>query len=126
MAYVTCIPGVPCRLLIDVCVVMKKERHEEAHACLEYLHAHRSGEFIEREWSEIQAQVRFEAQTHSKSALRQLFTRRFARRMLIGTLIINMCKLSGSNIIQVCTTKTKSTLTLAMLTSAELPNVDVQ
>jgi len=83
---------------------MKRERYEEAHAVLQYLHAHRSEEFIETEWTEIQAQVRFEARNNNKSALRRLFTRKYARRMLIGTLIINIAKLSGSNIIQVSRT----------------------
>ncbi|KAK4508064.1 hypothetical protein PRZ48_001801 [Zasmidium cellare] len=77
-----------------------KERYEEAEATMRYLHAHRSQEFIARELTEMQAQIRLEKQHKTKSNFLRLFNRQYIRRTLLGTLIVNMCKLSGSNIIQ--------------------------
>ena len=55
---------------------------------------------VSRELAEMQAQIRLEKQRKTKSNFRRLFNRQYIRRTLLGTLIVNMCKLSGSNIIQ--------------------------
>lgn len=80
--------------------LMLKERYEEAEATMQYLHAHRSQEFISTELAEMQAQIRLEKQHKTKSNFLRLFKPQYIRRTLLGTLIVNMCKLSGSNIIQ--------------------------
>lgn len=65
-----------------------------------YLHGHRGDDFIEKEYSEMYAQIQFEAGAKKMSNFRNLFTKRYARRTLLACLAVNMMKLSGSNIIQ--------------------------
>ncbi|KAI0023667.1 general substrate transporter [Xylariomycetidae sp. FL0641] len=78
----------------------KKERYDEAKAVLYSLHAHRGAEVVETEFAEMCQQIRLEASVNQRANFRKLFTRRYARRLLLSCLIVNMMKLSGSNIIQ--------------------------
>lgn len=80
--------------------LIMRERHEEAESTLHYLHAHRSPAFITTEFHEMQAQVHLESQHTPKSNFLRLFSKQFLRRTLLGTWIVQMCKLSGSNILQ--------------------------
>ncbi|KAF7198364.1 High-affinity glucose transporter [Pseudocercospora fuligena] len=80
--------------------LIMRERYEEAESTMRYLHAHRSQDFISQEFNEMQAQVQLEAQHKTKSNLLRLFSKQYIRRTLLGTWIVQMCKLSGSNIIQ--------------------------
>lgn len=65
-----------------------------------YLHEHRGPEFVEREYAEMYSQIRLETANSNKAPLITLFSRRYLRRALLGCLIVNMAKLSGSNVIQ--------------------------
>ncbi|GME61344.1 high-affinity glucose transporter [Neofusicoccum parvum] len=80
--------------------LIQRERHEDALKVLRYLHVHRGEEWIMSEYTSMQGQIAFEAEMRTKSRYRDLFTRRYIRRTLLGCLIVNMTKLSGSNIIQ--------------------------
>lgn len=77
-----------------------KERFEESKKVMYSLHKGRGPELIEHEYNEMYSQTRLEATLSNKSSVRTLFTRRFMRRTLLGCLIVNMAKLSGSNVIQ--------------------------
>lgn len=77
-----------------------KERYEDARKAMNYLHAHRSQEFIDQEYAEMYSQIRLEMARKSSSPYLKLFTRRYIRRTLLGCLIVAMAKLSGSNVIQ--------------------------
>lgn len=46
------------------------------------------------------SQIAFESDMRRKGSYRELFTKKYIRRTLLGCLIVNMTKLSGSNIIQ--------------------------
>lgn len=64
------------------------------------LHGHRGAEVIEAEFSEMCEQIRLERSAKSMTNFLNLFTRKYIRRTLLACLIVNMMKLSGSNIIQ--------------------------
>ncbi|KAF4125352.1 putative arabinose efflux permease, MFS family [Geosmithia morbida] len=81
-------------------VVAMKERYDEAKAVMYSLQAHRGSEVIEAEFAEMCSQIRLEANKKKKSRYTTLFTRQYLRRNLLACLIVNMTKLSGSNIIQ--------------------------
>ena len=80
--------------------VVSKERHEDAYKVLSNLHAERGEEFIQRELLEIQEQLALEQARRSSSSWAELFTLRYARRVLLACFIMNMTKLSGSGIVQ--------------------------
>ncbi|KAH8880850.1 general substrate transporter [Thozetella sp. PMI_491] len=80
--------------------LMQKERYDDAKKVMVYLHEHRGLEFIDREYSEMYAQLQLDNSLERQSNYRLLFTRQYLRRTLLGCLIVNMTKLSGSNIIQ--------------------------
>lgn len=79
---------------------MSKERHEDALEVLSKLHAERGDEFIQREMLEIREQLALEQARRKNSSWAELFTLRYARRVLLGCFIMNMTKLSGSGIVQ--------------------------
>lgn len=76
-------------------LVVLKERHEDAHKILSSLHAKRGVEFVQQEMSEIQQQLSLEKETRGKSSWGELFSLRYARRLLLACFIMNMTKLSG-------------------------------
>ena len=80
--------------------MIKQERYEEALGVLRRLHGARGEEFVQSQYTEIRDQLALEADIRQKSSLRTLFTPRYARRLLLACLIVNMTKLSGSQIIQ--------------------------
>ncbi|KAH7025524.1 hypothetical protein B0J12DRAFT_790215, partial [Macrophomina phaseolina] len=80
--------------------LIQRERHEDSLKVLRYLHAHRREEWIVSEYTAMQSQIAFESEMHRRSSYRELFTKRYIRRTLLGCLVINMTKLSDSNIIQ--------------------------
>lgn len=77
-----------------------KERYEDARKVMHSLHGHRGSEVIEAEFSEMCEQIRLERSAKSMTNFKNLFTRKYIRRTLLSCLIVNMMKLSGSNIIQ--------------------------
>ncbi|KAI1390436.1 general substrate transporter [Hypoxylon trugodes] len=85
---------------LTIFAVLMKERYEDARKVMYYLHEHRGPEFIEHEYAEMSSQIRLETTRKSKSPFVTLFTRRYILRTLLGCLIVNMAKLSGSNVIQ--------------------------
>ncbi|EKG22497.1 General substrate transporter [Macrophomina phaseolina MS6] len=52
----------------------------------------------------MQSQIAFEPEMRRRSSYRELFTKRYVRRTFLGCLVIDMTKLSDSNIIQACQT----------------------
>ncbi|KAI1340169.1 general substrate transporter [Xylariaceae sp. FL0016] len=80
--------------------LMQKERYDEAKQVMYHLHAHRGAAFIESEYAEMHAQIQLEADRQKNVKYTAIFTRQYIRRTLLGCLIVNMTKLSGSNIIQ--------------------------
>lgn len=80
--------------------MVKQERHEDAVKVLRRLHGARGEDFVQRQYVEIRDQLALEADLRRQSSLKILFTRQYARRMLLACLIVNMTKLSGSQVIQ--------------------------
>ncbi|CAG9977982.1 unnamed protein product [Clonostachys byssicola] len=80
--------------------LIMRERYEDARKVMYYIHEHRGPEFIEHEYSEMYSQIRLESTSKHKAPIMTLFTRQYIRRTLLGCLIVNMAKLSGSNVIQ--------------------------
>lgn len=74
---------------------MARERHEDALKNLSVLHEKKGEEFIQREIVEIRGQLGLEQAQRSQSSWAELFTLRYARRVLLGCFIMNMTKLSG-------------------------------
>ncbi|KAH8172177.1 sugar transporter domain-containing protein [Sarocladium implicatum] len=77
-----------------------KERHEESKAVMYKLHGHRGAEVIESEFAEMCQQIQLEKSKKNMHNFWNLFTKQYIRRTLLAVLIVNMMKLSGSNIIQ--------------------------
>ncbi|KAH7305947.1 general substrate transporter [Stachybotrys elegans] len=77
----------------------QKERYDDAKKVMEYLHSHRTSEFIEEEYKSMYDQIRLEQSQRNLNSFSSLFTRRYARRLLLACLTVNMMKLSGSNVI---------------------------
>lgn len=75
--------------------MVSKDRHEDAFNILSKLHANRAEEFIRGEISEIREQLALETAQRSQSSLVELFSQRYARRVLLACFILNMTKLSG-------------------------------
>lgn len=80
--------------------LIQRERHEDSKKVLRYLHSHRGEEWIATEYTSMCSQIAFESDMRRKGSYRELFTKKYIRRTLLGCLIVNMTKLSGSNIIQ--------------------------
>lgn len=80
--------------------VVSKERHEDAHRILSTLHASRGPDYIEREMSDIRQQLALEKESRGTSSWRELFSLRYARRLLLAVFIMNMTKLSGGGVVQ--------------------------
>ncbi|KAI8270741.1 hypothetical protein K4K58_008573 [Colletotrichum sp. SAR11_239] len=80
--------------------LVKQERHEDAVKVLRRLHGARGEDFVQHQYVEIRDQLALEADLRRQSSLKILFTRQYARRMLLACLIVNMTKLSGSQVIQ--------------------------
>ncbi|KAI8167005.1 hypothetical protein K4K49_011173 [Colletotrichum sp. SAR 10_70] len=80
--------------------LVKQERHEDAIKVLRRLHGARGEDFVQHQYVEIRDQLALEADLRRQSSLKILFTRQYARRMLLACLIVNMTKLSGSQVIQ--------------------------
>lgn len=59
------------------------------------LHANKGEEFIQNEMTGIREQLALEAAQRSHSSWTELFTLRYARRLLLACFILNMTKLSG-------------------------------
>lgn len=89
----------PARQILT-CIVASKEKYEEAKRVMYYLHTHRGAEVIEKEFSEMCEQIQLEKNRKSSSNFLNLFTKKYIRRTLLVILIVQMMKLSGSNIIQ--------------------------
>ncbi|KAF4919988.1 High-affinity glucose transporter [Colletotrichum viniferum] len=79
--------------------LVKQERHEDAVKVLRRLHGARGEDFVQHQYVEIRDQLALEADLCRQSSLKILFTRQYARRMLLACLIVNMTKLSGSQVI---------------------------
>lgn len=77
-----------------------KERHDEAKAVMYKLHTHRGAETIEAEFAEMCQQIQLEKSKKNMANFWTLFTKQYIRRTLLAVLIVNMMKLSGSNVIQ--------------------------
>lgn len=77
-----------------------KERHDEAKKVMYKLHGHRGSETIEAEFAEMCQQIQLEKSKKNMANFWNLFTKQYIRRTLLAILIVNMMKLSGSNIIQ--------------------------
>ncbi|TLD30835.1 hypothetical protein PspLS_01793 [Pyricularia sp. CBS 133598] len=80
--------------------LMQKQRYEDAKKVMHYLHEHRGATFVEAEYTKMHEQLMIEEKRKTGARWGVLFTRRYIRRTLLGCLIVNMTKLSGSNIIQ--------------------------
>ncbi|KAF0315081.1 hypothetical protein GQ607_017692 [Colletotrichum asianum] len=80
--------------------LVKQERHEDAVKVLRRLHGARGENFVQHQYVEIRDQLALEADLRRQSSLKILFTRQYARRLLLACLIVNMTKLSGSQVIQ--------------------------
>ncbi|KAI7762983.1 hypothetical protein LZL87_014279 [Fusarium oxysporum] len=80
--------------------LVAKERHEDAQRVITMLHAKKGEEFIQREMLEIQEQLALEQAQRTSASWVELFTLRYAKRLLLACFILNMTKLSGGGVIQ--------------------------
>ncbi|TGJ87195.1 hypothetical protein E0Z10_g1604 [Xylaria hypoxylon] len=64
------------------------------------LHGHRGDDVVETEFAEMCEQIRLEAGSSKRENFKKLFSRQYIRRTLLACLIVNMQKLSGSNVLQ--------------------------
>ncbi|SPO05361.1 related to sugar transport protein STP1 [Cephalotrichum gorgonifer] len=80
--------------------LVSKDRHEDAHRILSKLHSKRGEDFISSEMSEIREQLALEAAQRSQSSWTELFSFRYAHRLLLACFILNMTKLSGGGVVQ--------------------------
>ncbi|KAH7147349.1 sugar transporter [Fusarium sp. MPI-SDFR-AT-0072] len=86
----------PAALLL----LVTKERHEDAQRVITMLHAKKGEEFIQREMLEIREQLALEQAQRTSASWVELFTLRYAKRLLLACFILNMTKLSGGGVIQ--------------------------
>jgi len=77
-----------------------KERHEDAQKVLSLLHAKRGDDFVQRELIEIREQLALEHAQRTNVSWAELFSLRYAKRLLLACFILNMTKLSGGGVIQ--------------------------
>jgi hypothetical protein len=75
--------------------VVSRERYEEAAKVLSTLHAKRGEDFIRKEMTEIRGQLALEQAHRSASSWVELFSLRYARRLLLACFTLNMLRLSG-------------------------------
>lgn len=102
------IPALLCVLIFFVPFsprwLVLHDRHDEARRVLANLHGSSSTDgFVDRELVEIQGQINLEREQGNLSwtkALRQMFSKQYARRTLTAAFIIAMGQLSGSSVIQ--------------------------
>ncbi|KAF5247578.1 hypothetical protein FANTH_6329 [Fusarium anthophilum] len=80
--------------------LVAKERHEDAQRVITMLHAKKGEEFIQREMLEIREQLALEQAQRTSASWVELFTIRYAKRLLLACFILNMTKLSGGGVIQ--------------------------
>ncbi|KAI0434369.1 general substrate transporter [Xylaria sp. FL1042] len=78
----------------------QRERYSDAKKVMYSLHGHRGEDVVEAEFSEMCEQIRLEAGSNKMENFKKLFTRQYIRRTLLACLIVNMQKLSGSNVLQ--------------------------
>lgn len=102
VAWYSCHPGTTAvtELTLSCSLVAQKERYDEAKKVMYSLHGHRGSEVIEKEYSDMCQQIQLDSHANSMSNFMSLFTRQYMRRTLLVCLLVNMQKLSGSNIIQ--------------------------
>ncbi|KAF5676712.1 sugar transport STP1 [Fusarium circinatum] len=70
------------------------------HRVITMLHAKKGEEFIQREMLEIREQLALEQAQRTSASWVELFTLRYAKRLLLACFILNMTKLSGGGVIQ--------------------------
>ncbi|KAM0079929.1 hypothetical protein ACKRZS_007908 [Fusarium odoratissimum] len=75
--------------------LVTKDRHEDAQRVITMLHAKKGEEFIQREMLEIREQLALEKAQRTSASWVELFTLRYAKRLLLACFILNMTKLSG-------------------------------
>ncbi|KAL5590219.1 hypothetical protein FOBRF1_013776 [Fusarium oxysporum] len=80
--------------------LVTKDRHEDAQRVITMLHAKKGEEFIQREMLEIREQLALEKAQRTSTSWVELFTLRYAKRLLLACFILNMTKLSGGGVIQ--------------------------
>ncbi|KAI0190600.1 general substrate transporter [Astrocystis sublimbata] len=78
----------------------QRERYTDAKKVMYSLHGHRGDDVVEAEFAEMCEQIRLEAGPTKMDNFKKLFTRQYIRRTLLACLIVNMQKLSGSNVLQ--------------------------
>ncbi|KAI1420475.1 general substrate transporter [Xylaria sp. FL1777] len=78
----------------------QQERYGDAKKVMYSLHGHRGDDVVEAEFAEMCEQIRLEAGSSKMENFKKLFTRQYIRRTLLACLIVNMQKLSGSNVLQ--------------------------
>ncbi|KAI0811336.1 general substrate transporter [Xylaria sp. FL0064] len=78
----------------------QRERYSDAKKVMYSLHGHRGDDIVEAEFTEMCEQIRLEAGSKKMENFKKLFTRQYIRRTLLACLIVNMQKLSGSNVLQ--------------------------
>ncbi|VUC35347.1 unnamed protein product [Clonostachys rosea] len=80
--------------------LVSQERYEDAVKVLYDLHGQKGDEYVQREMVEIREQLALEKAQRRSSSWSELFSLRYARRLLLACFILNMTKLSGSGIVQ--------------------------
>lgn len=78
--------------------VVIRERYEEAQKILSLLHAKRGEAFVQQEMMEIREQLALENSQRKNVSWAELFTPRYAKRLLLACFILNMTKLSGGRL----------------------------
>lgn len=80
-----------------------KDRYEDARKVLLRLHATDDGDFADRELFEIRAYINMEKEQGDTAwvhAIRQMLSKKYAKRTLLASFIVTMGQLSGSSVIQ--------------------------
>ncbi|KAI0470023.1 hypothetical protein GGR56DRAFT_678875 [Xylariaceae sp. FL0804] len=80
--------------------VAQREVWDEVKKFVYSLHGHRGEEVVKAEFSIICDQARLAAGITTTETFKELFTKYYARRLLLSCLAANVMKLSGSDIIQ--------------------------
>ncbi|KAI0970198.1 general substrate transporter [Xylaria arbuscula] len=80
--------------------LVQQERYGDAKKVMYSLHGHRGDDVVETEFAEMCEQIRLESGPSKMENFKKLFTRQYIRRTLLACLIVNMQKLSGSNVLQ--------------------------
>ncbi|EXJ82343.1 hypothetical protein A1O3_06156 [Capronia epimyces CBS 606.96] len=80
--------------------LIEQDRLEDAKHSLWKFHGLRGEEYIQREFSEIFAQISFERDQKRRGALVELVSRKYLRRTATAMFILAFCQFSGSGAIQ--------------------------